>query len=240
MPMRQIATTIPVAGLIIAMAAGAASVAIVELVQTALVAKTSPAHLATLFWPEFGGAVAAAALFGALFRTRLIPVLAFAGTALIAGGAAVLTGAPTGSHALVAVGSGVLGLGVGASVSPALFMAGFSIRSAQIQRVFALVELLRGVAAFMVAPLLLHLALTTGGRPAAGAQTAIWVALGLAAGGGLLALYIWWLGRARLQRPGIEQWEQGEEPAWESPPLLGRLRGQGRHSPGLGAPSMQR
>jgi hypothetical protein len=230
MPVREIATTIPVAGVIIAMSAGAASVAIIDLVETALAKQTAPAHLAMLFWPELGGAVLAALAFGAVFRTRFIPLFALAGMALIAGGAAVLTGVAHGPHALVVIGSALLGLGVGASVSPALFMAGFSMRSALIQRVFALVELLRGVAAFMIAPLLLHLATTTAKSPSAGAQTGIWVALGLAAGGGLLALYIWVLGRARLQRPDLERWEEGDEPAWGSPPLLDGIRFRGATS----------
>ena len=56
---------------------------------------------------------------------------------------------------LVAVGSGLIGLGVGASVSPALFISGFSLHSAQIQRAFTF-ELARGVAAFLVAPVLLY------------------------------------------------------------------------------------
>jgi hypothetical protein len=226
MPVRQIATTLPVAGVTLAMCAGAASIGVVSLVQTALQKSTSPTHLAMLFWPEFGAAVAAAALFGLLFRTRFIPVLALSGMAMLAGGAAVLTGVSGGPDVLVIVGSGLVGLGVGSSVSPALFIAGFSLRSSQIQRVFALVELLRGVAAFLAAPLLAHLAMTVAATPAAGTQTAIWVCLGIAAGGGLFALYLLVLGRARLQRPDLERWERGEEPAWESPPLLAGIRGE--------------
>jgi hypothetical protein len=230
MPVRQAATTYPVAGIIIAICAGAASVAIIELIGTAMQTRTSPIHLAMLFWPQVGGAFASAALFGALFRTRLIPVLALGGMALVAAGGAVLTGVATGGQALVVVGSGLLGLGVGASVSPALFIAGFSMASAQIQRVFALVELLRGVAAFMVAPLLLHLAMTTGQDKPAGITNAIWVAFGLTVGGGLLALYVLVLGRARLQRPDLDRWEDGEQPAWDSPRLAAGIRDSGGRS----------
>jgi hypothetical protein len=70
-------------------------------------------------------------------------------------------------HRLVAAGSALIGLGVGAS-SPALFLAGFSLRSAQIQRLFALIELLRGVTAFLVAPILLYLATVIGSSMTAG------------------------------------------------------------------------
>ncbi|HET8978379.1 MAG TPA: MFS transporter [Solirubrobacteraceae bacterium] len=228
MPVRKVATTFPVTGIIVAMTAGAASVAAIELAETALQKQPgppSPVHVAMLFWPEFGGAVVTAVIFGALFRTRLTPVLALAGMALLAGGAAVLTGVATGPHALVVVGSGLVGLGVGASVSPALFIAGFSLASGQIQRVFALIELLRGVAAFMVAPILLHLAMTVSASPAQGIGPAMWVCFGLAGGGGLVALFIGLLGRARLQRPDLDVWEQGEEPAWESPELAAGIRG---------------
>jgi MFS family permease len=242
MPVRQLATTFPVAGIIVAMCAGAASVGIVALVETARQTASSPTHTAMLFWPEFGGAAASALLFGALFRTRFIPVLALGGMAVLAGGAAVLSGVAHGPDALVVVGSGLVGLGVGASVSPALFIAGFSIRSAQIQRVFALVELLRGVAAFIAAPLLLHLAMTAAPSKPAGIGTAIWVCFGVAAGGGLVGLVVLALGRARLQRPHLERWEQGDEPAWHSPPLAARIRGESaiREPSSRGGPSAAR
>ncbi len=105
-------------------------------------------------------------------------------------------------------------------------MAGFSLASAQLQRVFALIELLRGVAAFTVAPILLHLAMTTGRKPAAGIATAVWVCFGIAAAGGLIGAYLFVLGRARLQRPDLERWQGGEEPAWSSPPLAAGIRGE--------------
>jgi hypothetical protein len=145
---------------------------------------------------------------------------------LLSGGAALLVGVATGPDAVVLIGSGLVGLGVGASVSPALFMAGFSVRSAQIQRVFALIELLRGVAAFMVAPILLHLAMTVGATRAAGISTAMWISFGIAAGGGLVSVYVVALGRGRLQRPALDRWESGDEPAWESPPLAAGIRGE--------------
>jgi hypothetical protein len=227
MPVRQLATTFPVAGITVAMCAGAASVGLITLVQTALQSKTSPTHLAMLFWPEFGAAVASAILFGLLFRTRFVPLLALAGLVMLAGGGAVLSGVAHGPEALVVIGSGLVGLGVGASVSPSLFITGFSLRSAQIQRVFALVELLRGVAAFLAAPVLLHLAMTVSGKPPAGTGTAIWVCVGIAAGAAAFAALVAILGRARLQRPDLERWASGEEPAWDSPPLGVALRDVG-------------
>jgi hypothetical protein len=224
MPVRQLATTFPVAGITVAMCAGAASVGVITLVQTALEARTSPTHLAMLFLPEFGAAVASAIVFGLLFRTRFVPLLALAGMVMLAAGGAVLTGVAHGPEALVVIGSGLVGLGVGASVSPALFITGFSLRSAQIQRVFALVELLRGVAAFLAAPLLVHLAMTVSDKLPEGIGTAMWVCVGIAAGAAVFAVVVGILGPVRLQRPDLERWENGEEPAWSSPPLAARIR----------------
>ncbi len=224
MPVRQLATTLPVAGITIALTAGAASVAAIELAGTALQKQGDPIHSAMLFWPQFGGALATAVLFGALFRTRFVPVLAFTGLLVLGGGAAVMVHVATGPHVLVIVGSGLVGLGVGASVSPALFIAGFSLRSTQLQRVFALIELLRGVAAFMVAPILVHLSTTVGATPAAGISIAMWVCVGLAAGGAAFAGYLFALGRGRLQRPALKQWNSGDAPAWDSPPLVAGIR----------------
>jgi MFS family permease len=224
MPMRSLTSTFPLAGIVVAMCAGAASVAIVELTQTAMQSQTTPVHLGMLFWPEFGAAALTAVLFGASFRTRFIPIVPLVGMFMLSGGAAVLTGVSSGADALVAVGSALVGFGVGASVSPALFTAGLSLQSTQIQRVFALIELLRGVAAFMVAPILLHLSRTVGESQAEGTEIAMWVCFGLAAGGGLFAAYLYALGRVRLRRPELDPWLEGERPALDSPPLLAGIR----------------
>ena len=221
MPVRQLATTFPVAGIVIAMCASAAAFGLMELTLTAL-QNHSLVHTALLFLPEFGAAVATAALFGLLFRTRFTPLLAISGLAVTAVAAAVLTAVATGASAVVAAGAALIGFGVAASVSPALFMAAFSLRSAQVQRIFALIELLRGVTAFLVAPILLALA-TALGPAKTGIRDATWICLGIAGGGCLLAIAVCWLGGNRLPTPDLERWNSGE-PAWESPPLLSRLR----------------
>jgi MFS family permease len=220
MPVEKLANTIPVAAILVAMCAAAVSVGLVDLAQAALeLKKTDPTHAAMLFWPEFGGAVATAALFGGIFFTRWIPALAIAGMAVLVGAAVVLSGVATGSEALIAVGSGAVGVGVGASVAPALFTTGFTLPSPELPRVFALIELLRGVAAFLAGPLLLHMSETVGSSPAAGIESAVWVAFGIALVGGIVAASIWVAGRAHLQRPDLEPWLEGEHPAIESPPL---------------------
>lgn len=220
MPVAKLTSTIPVAAILVAMCAGAASVGLIGLAQGALELKgVDPTHGAMLFWPEFGGAVAMAVVFGLVFFTRWIPALALGGMFVLTGAAAVLTGVATGSEALVVVGSGATGVGVGASVAPALFTTGFTLPAPQLPRVFALIELLRGVAAFLAGPLLLHMSKTVGASPAAGIEAAVWVAFGIALVGGVLALAIWTAGRARLQLPDVEPWLEGEKPAIESPPL---------------------
>jgi hypothetical protein len=128
------------------------------------------------------------------------------------------------SEALTLLGSGLTGIGLGATVAPALFVAGFSLPSANLQRVFAIVELLRAVAAFMVAPIFVHLAVTTGGNLDGGTGIALWIGLGLAIGGAAIGVVIYAFSGARPQKPDLERFLAGTAPAWDSPPLLARVR----------------
>ncbi len=225
MPMAQLLTTFCVPAVAIAVAAGASAIPLIELTQTAFMTRVSPGHLGVLLTPFLGGALVTAVLFGLLIRTRFIPLLAWSGLLAIAGGAAVLTGVATGPDSLVLVGSGLIGLGVGSSVAPALFTVGFTLHAAQLPRVFAMLELLRGAAAFAAGPIILHLATTVGGSPAAGLQTAVWVCFAIVCAGALFSSYVFILGRGRLQRPDIAHWEETGEPAWYSPPLFAGIRG---------------
>jgi MFS family permease len=227
MPVRQFASTIPLAGIVTAMCAGGASVAVIEVAQAALGMRTGPSHEAMLFLPELGAAVLAAVVFGAVLRTRLLPLLALGGLIVLAAGAALLRGVATAPYPVVMAGTGLVGIGVGAAVVPALFCVGFSLASGQIQRVFALIELLRGAAAFLAAPILLHVALAVG-SPAAGAPTAGWIAFALVLGGAAVAFGLYVAGGARLRAPAVEQWDAGEGPALDSPPPLARLRRRSR------------
>lgn len=224
MPVRAFVTTVPVAGITLALCASAAGFGLMELVLTALKTASSPANTALLFLPEFVGAAAVATVFGTLFRTRYVTVLAFSGMLCIVASAAVFLVWATSGSAVVGVGAGLLGLGVGASVSPALFMAGFSLKANQLQRVFALIELLRGVTAFLVAPVLLYLVTVLAAAKAAGIDLAIWICLGLAASGFLVALALYRLGKPSLETPDIDRWQEEGEAAWASPPLFARLR----------------
>jgi hypothetical protein len=142
----------------------------------------------------------------------------------LAAGIAVFRIEVPSSEALTLVGSLLTGVGLGATVAPALFVAGFSLRAFSMQRVFAIVELLRAVAAFMIAPIFAHLAATVGGGLDAGTALALDIGLGLAIVGAALGVAIYALGGARPQTPDVEGFLAGEGAAWYSPPLLARLR----------------
>lgn len=227
MPVRAFATTVPVVGITLALFASAAGFGLMELALAALKRSSTPSDTALLFLPEFIGAAAVAVLFGAVFRTKYVTVLAFSGMLCIIASAAVFLVWATSGSAMVAIGAALLGLGVGASVSPSLFMAGFSLRSSQLQRVFALIELLRGVTAFLVAPVLIYLVGVFSDVRATGLHLAIWVCLGLAAAGFLVAGGIYFSGKTGLEVPDIDSWQEQGEPAWSSPPLFALVRRPG-------------
>jgi hypothetical protein len=214
----------PVAGVAVALCAAAASVSATALTAGALAGRYGPLHLGLLYLPEVAGAVITAILLGLLLNKRAIHYLPLAGMVFLASGIAVFRIQVPSSEAATLVGAGLTGIGLGATVAPALFVAGFSLLSASLQRVFAIVELMRAVAAFMIAPIFAHLAATVGGSLDAGTGIALWIGLGLAVGGALTGVAIYALGGARPQTPDVERFVAGEAPAWYSPPLLARVR----------------
>jgi MFS family permease len=224
----MLVSTMPVAGIVVALLAAAASVSATELTASLLVHRYGPLHLGLLYLPEFAGAVLTAVLLGAVFNKRLIHYLPLGGMVFLAAGIAVFRIELPPTQALTLIGSGLVGVGLGATVAPALFVAGFSLPSANLQRVFAIVELLRAVAAFMIAPVFAHFAVTVGGSPEAGTGIVLWIGLGLAVGGAVVAVLLYGLGGARPQTPDLERFMAGQAPAWYSPPLLAAVR---KHHP---------
>jgi len=215
-----VTSTIPVAGLVIALFAAAASVSATELTSTMLTPLHSPLHLGLLFLPEFAGAVISGIALGVVLRHRSLQYLPLVGMILLAAGiVAFVVQLPT-SQTMTLVGSGLTGLGLGATVAPALFVAGFSVRASNLQRVFAIVELLRAVAAFMIAPVFAHFASTVGSQPYGGIGTALWIGAGLALGGAVIAVTLYLVRGARPAAPDIELFLSGEDAAWYSPPLI--------------------
>jgi MFS family permease len=217
-------STMPVAGVVVALLAAAASVSATSLTAAALAAHHGALHVGLLYLPELAGAVITAIVLGIVITRRAIHYLPLAGMLFLAAGIAVFRIHVPSGEAATLVGSALTGIGLGATVAPALFVAGFSLRSANLQRVFAIVELLRAVAAFMIAPIFAHMAATVGANLDAGTGIALWVGLGLALGGAILGVAIYALGGARPQAPDLDRFVDGEAPAWSSPPLFARVR----------------
>jgi hypothetical protein len=220
----MLTSSIPVAGIVVALFAAAASVSATALTAGVLAAHYSPVHVGLLYLPEVGGAVVSAVVLGFVIRRRAMHYLPLAGMTLLAAGIIVFRIEVPSSQALTLVGSGLTGLGLGATVAPALFVAGFSLPAFNLQRVFAIVELFRAVAAFMVAPIFAHLAATAAGNLDSGTGIALWIGLGLAVTGGALGVVIYALSGARPQAPDLDRFLGGTMPAWYSPPLLARVR----------------
>jgi len=226
---RSLFSTFPVAGIVAAICAAAASVSATLLTLTVLADRMSPLHLGLLYLPEVGGAVIAAVVFGRVFRTRLLHYYVLGGLTFLSVGIVVMNAAEPPTSPLIAVGSGLVGVGVGSSVVPALFIAGFSLRSNQVQRVFAIVELMRAVAAFMIAPILLYIATTVESNLVSGTRDALWICFGISVAGAVLGAALYVVGGVRHPpKPSVEGWMSGERPGWDSPPLFARLTLSGR------------
>jgi MFS family permease len=220
----MLTSTMPVAGIAVALFAAAASVSATVLTAAALAGRYSPLHIGVLYLPELAGAVITSVALGLVITKRAMHYLPLVGMVVLAAGIVVFRVEVPSSQALTLVGSGLTGIGLGATVAPALFVAGFSLPSANLQRVFAIVELLRAVAAFMVAPIFVHFAVNVASNDDAGTGIALWIGLGLAVGGALIGVAVYALGGARPQTPDLDRFLAGESPAWYSPPLLARVR----------------
>jgi MFS family permease len=221
---RPLVSTFPLTGILVALCAAAASVSAIVLSGAVLAPHHSPLHVGLLYLPEFGGAAITALVFGVVFRTRALHYFVLAGLLLLSAGVIVIGWTVPSSTAEALVGSGLIGLGVGSAVVPALFLVAFSLRNTNLQRVFGIVELLRAVAAFVIAPVMLHFALTVGGSLGSGTTTALWICFGVSAGGALLGIGLYALGRVRPPTPALASWLAGKGPAWDSPPLLAAIR----------------
>ena len=82
-------SSIPVAGIVVALFAAAASVSATALTYGVLVGLYSPLHIGLLYLPEVGGAVISAVVLGQVIRRRAMHYLPFAGMVLLAAGIAV-------------------------------------------------------------------------------------------------------------------------------------------------------
>ncbi|HEY6758547.1 MAG TPA: MFS transporter [Baekduia sp.] len=220
----MLSSTVPVAGIVLALLAAAASISATVLTASLLSEQYGPLHIGLLYLPELAGAILTAVLLGVVIDKKALQYLPLVGMGFLAAGIAVFRIELPPSQGLTLVASGLTGIGLGATVAPALFTAGFSLPAATLQRVFAIVELLRAVAAFMIAPIFAHFAVTVGGSPREGTGIALWIGLGLALAGAAVPVLLYVLGGARPQTPDLERFFDGEGAAWDSPPLLAAAR----------------
>jgi hypothetical protein len=219
MPIDALSTQLPVTGIVVAMVGGAAFTTVVLLLQTSLqeVGHEGPVAVGHAFWPAPVGLLVAAAAFGALFRTRFVPVLVDVGLAcLVLACVVLLIDGPDHPGWSTVASTLLLGFGAGATVSPGLFLTGLGVRSRFLARAFALVQLLRSQATFAVAPVVVALA-AADKDAAAGIRTGLVVTLVIAALGLLAAVLLPALSGARLRTPDLEAWLEDGEQAMVSP-----------------------
>ncbi|HZQ82997.1 MAG TPA: hypothetical protein VFB25_13560, partial [Gaiellaceae bacterium] len=160
-------------------------------------------------------------------RTRWLPGFVLGGLVLLSAGCWLLTEiGHRNVHAVVLASSALLGAGAGATVAPALWFAGFSVEAALVGRVFALVELIRAEADYIVGPVLRKIAMTSAGAAGAahGIRHALWLNTLIAVATTALCIGIWLTGRGRFQRPDLEAYVEEGKPGVDSPPLFGALR----------------
>lgn len=226
MPLKLLAHTLPVTGVSAAMIAGAGFTTFVELATVYLLdaAHVTPMAAGGLLATQLAGIAVAAWGFKRVLTTRWLPLFAFCGVAVVAAGGAVLLAVGPGSTGWPILVAGLLlGFGAGAGVSPGLFMGGLSVPSDRLGPTFALVELLRSEAAFLIGPVLLQLAMSAKDL-ASGVHlaTVIMMALVLVIGGALGLLLL--LGGKRPHAPDLSSWLDGAGSAYDSPPLAAVLR----------------
>jgi MFS family permease len=230
-PVKLMWTTMAVIGTLVAMIAGAVFVGFLELAERLHLQalQHSPFATGVLFSPMIVGACITALLLGLLLRTRFLPVLVLAGFAcLIGGGALILNLGTDASPVLTMIVAGLLGLGAGATVSPGLVIAAFTVASKMVGRVFALVELVRSLADYIIAPIIMKIARVHSRRPPLdwpGVHQAAMVTLWLTIGFTIFGVLLWLAGGAGLPLPDIRAWIEQKQPAFASPKLLARFRG---------------
>jgi MFS family permease len=225
MPVELIAHTLPVTGIGAAMLTGAGFTTLVELAVTRLRADGLGApQIGLVLATQVAGMALALYLITTVLRTRWLPVLVLGGLLTIGVAGALLAAAGTlPAVPVVAVVGALLGLGAGAGVGPGLFLGALSVPAPRLGPAFALVQLLRAEAAFLIAPLVLRIA-TAGPDPAAGVHGAA-VVVAVAAGvGAVLLTGVLLLGGSPPQAPRLDRWVDGDGPAYDSPPVAAVLR----------------
>jgi MFS family permease len=225
MPVELIAHTLPVTGVGAAMLTGAGFTTLVELAVTRLrIEGLDPARIGLTMATQVAGMAVALWLITRALRTRWLPVLVLGGLLTIGAAGVLLAVAGSLPAVPVIAAAGVLlGLGAGAGVGPGLFLGALSVPAPRLGPAFALVQLLRAEAAFLVAPLVLRVA-TAGPDTAGGVRSAAVLVAVTAAVGAALLTGVLLLGGSRPQAPRLDRWVRGDGPAYDSPPFVAVLR----------------
>ncbi len=226
MPVRALSSALPVAGTVGAMLGGGAFVAALALAGVL----QQQHHVALLtagvqLLPLVVGVAVSSVLFKRYITRAGLPMLAASGLASIVVGIGVLLPATWSASPdwAVPVASVLLGFGAGSAVAPALFLAGLGVESMKIGRAFALIELLRSEAAFLIAPVLVVLAGHVGGLR--GTREALLISLVIAAAGLAAFAFVYVASGTRPHAADITGWLTDGKQALHSPPVLARLRG---------------
>jgi MFS family permease len=226
-------TTFPVIGALVAMIGGGAFVTYVDLTVRFLmdIAHSTPLAAGLSFWPQVVGVVLSATLLRLIFGSRFLPLLAYGGMLLLVVGGALLRFDVYSSHGSLYAAVGLLGLGAGATVSPGLFLAGLSLQTQFIGRILALVELVRSVADFILAPVMMRVAIeSSGGSHAAldiaGLHEGVAVTVLMTFAGLIIVSALHIASAGGLPHPDLEAWLKQNKPAISSPRLLQALRGR--------------
>ena len=202
----MLTSTMPVAGIAVALFAAAASVSATALTAEALAGPTTArCTSALLYLPEVAGAVITAVVLGVVITRRAIHYLPLVGMVVPGRRDRGLRdrGALERRRSTL-LGSGLTGIGLGATVAPALFVAGFSLRVGQPaagvrdRRAAARRRRVHGRADLR--PLRRH----SRRRPRRRDQIALWIGLALAVGGAVVGVALYLLGGARPQTPDLD------------------------------------
>lgn len=227
-PVKPMWHSYPLVGTLVAMIGGGAFIALLELglLFALQVEGMKPLNAGLVFWPMLPGVLFSAGLLGGLLRTRYLPLLILGGMLFLIAAGALLAN-PAGQNAHLTAVASLLGVGAGATVAPGLWMAAFSLPSKMVGKTFALVELIRSVADYILAPVLIeiaHVAARATAPNAYGIAEAAWVTMLVAIASTGLGVVVYLIAGPQLPEPDLDRWLKASEPAFRSPPLAAALR----------------
>jgi MFS family permease len=217
-PVHELAKTLPIIGILVASFAGAVFVTATQLLLAYAtgVQHVAPWRAGAWTWPQIATLLVAAVAFYFLIRTRWLAPFVLVGFVVLTVGTWLLVElGDTGTKGLILAATALLGLGAGATVSPALWMAGFSVSAKLVGRVFALVELVRAEADYIIAPILRKISVTSAGTHSAahGIRHAVWIAVVISIASILACVGVWIAGRRRFEKPDLRRYVEEGEPA---------------------------